>query len=75
MRFPLGVVVGDASLTRLGSWLIPGPDDGLVGDVADGHVGEAGLPDATDDRHRSRGATREPDRDGGASGKSKQAKE
>ena len=31
VRFPLGVVVGNRSLTRVGSWLIPGADDGLVG--------------------------------------------
>ena len=27
----MGVIAGEGSLSRLGSWLIPGPDDGLVG--------------------------------------------
>lgn len=30
-RFSLGIITGDRSVTRVGSWLIPGPDDGLVG--------------------------------------------
>lgn len=29
--YPVGVIAGEGSLSRLGSWLIPGPDDGLVG--------------------------------------------
>ncbi len=42
VRFALGIVTGDRSLSPLGSWLIPGPDDGKVG------VDRARVDGATD---------------------------
>lgn len=42
IRFGLGIVTGDRSISPLGSWLIPGPDDGKVG------VDRAKLDGATD---------------------------
>ena len=42
VRFGLGIVAGDRSMSPLGSWLIPGPDDGKVG------VDRAKLDGATD---------------------------
>ena len=42
VRFALGIVTGDRSISPLGSWLIPGPDDGKVG------VDRARVEGATD---------------------------
>ncbi|MEE2638664.1 MAG: alpha/beta fold hydrolase [Acidobacteriota bacterium] len=42
VQFSLGIITGSRSLSPLGSWLIPGPDDGKVG------VDRARLDGATD---------------------------
>ncbi len=42
IRFSVGVIAGDRSMSPLGSWLIPGPDDGKVG------VGRTKLDGAVD---------------------------
>ena len=42
VRFSLGVITGDRSFNPIGSWLIPGPDDGMVG------VDRAAVEGATD---------------------------
>ena len=30
VEFPLGVIMGTRSINPIGSWIIPGPDDGAV---------------------------------------------